>query len=115
MNYITVRHLPRDLFRDMSCTFNDDKRLEIAKEALRNNNYVRVADLVLGGSLSDIKNQAYELTNSIDRPWYMNRDIQVSEQAQAGVRSTSVGDIIQVAGESYMVAGCGFKHIDLED
>ena len=114
MAYITVRHLTREDFRDMGCIFDDDKRLAYAREVLKNNNYERVADMNLGGSSSTILEDAYRLTNSIDTAWYENVDLLVAEGFQDGCRSTSVGDIVQLAGESYMVAGCGFRHIDME-
>jgi len=114
MAYVTVRHLDDKDFGNMCCKFDDTKRLEYAKEVLRNNNYKRVSDIVLSGSLGAILNEAYFLTNSVDFAWYENTDIDVKKRASKGCRSTSIGDIIQVAGESYMVASVGFKHIDLE-
>ena len=68
----------------------------------------------MGGTLNKVLNQAYELTNSIDTSWFKNVDIWVSEKAQKGCRSTSVGDVIVVNDAPYMVAGCGFTYIGEE-
>ncbi len=111
MAYVTVRQLNDEDFRRMNDTFGSENQIELAKEVLKRNDYIRVADMVLGGSLQDIRNEAYELTNSIYDVWYSNKDIQVAEQASKGCRSTSTGDIIQVAGESYMVASIGFVYL----
>jgi len=69
--------------------------------------------MVLGGSISSICEDAYKLTNSIQHPWYKNTDIQVNENVQNGCRSTSIGDVIQIAGESYVVMSIGFKHLNI--
>lgn len=114
MAYVTVRQLNDKDSREMSCIFDDDKRLAYATEVFFNNDYRRVADLQLGGPLGGVLNEAYYLTNSVDTAWYetTREDIQVEEIVKKGCRSTSVGDIIQVAGETYMVAGSGFRHIE---
>ena len=111
---LTIRHLPQDLFREMSCTFDEQKRSEIATDALKHNQYIRVAELELNETYDkDIHGSpllvAFEATNSIDSPWYF-QDI-ATEQASKGCRSTSVGDIVQLQGKSYMVANCGFLEI----
>lgn len=114
MAYITVRHLNSEDRREMDDIYSDDKRLEYATKVFKDNRYERVADLVLGGSSGAILNEAYFLTNSVERAWYENEDIMVDEKAQEGCRSTSIGDIIQILGETYMVAGTGFKYIEVD-
>ncbi|MCK5535400.1 MAG: hypothetical protein KAI79_01160 [Bacteroidales bacterium] len=111
MAYVTVRHLPQNEFGTMNCKFNDEDRYNFAQECLNNNNYIRVADLVLSGYPDDICNEAYHLTNSIDNAWYENPDIQISESASKGCRSTSIGDIIQIAGITYLVQSVGFQEM----
>ena len=116
MARVIVRHLEGkdgELRRDMCCIYDDDRRLEYATEALKRRLYTTVADLELGGSLTSILDEAWRLTNSVDEAWYENTDILMDEATRKGCRSSSVGDVIEVAGESYMVAGFGFKHIDL--
>jgi hypothetical protein len=109
---ITIRHLPRETYRDMSCIYDDEQRARFAKEELKNNNYIRVADIeLIDENIDKSLSLAYELTNSIDSAWYDNADIDVANNAKEGCRSTSVGDIIQIQGKSYMVAGCGFIEI----
>jgi hypothetical protein len=105
---VTVRHIQST--REMNSTFDDNKRLEIAKDALRHNQYIRVAEFEADENEKPLS-LAYELTNSIDFPWYERTNINVSLHAREGCRSTSVGDIIQVQGRSYMVAGIGFIEI----
>jgi len=109
---VTVRHLPREAYRDISCIYDEGERLVFAKDQLKHNNYIRVADIeIKTHSINKALNLAFEVTNSIDVPWYLADDIDVAESAQEGCRSTSVGDIIQILGISYMVAGCGFTEI----
>ena len=112
MATVTVRHLNSNDRREMDDIYSDNKRLEYATKIFKDNRYERVADLELGGSLGAILNESYYFTNSIESVWYENEDIQVAEGFEEGCRSTSIGDIIQIAGESYMVAGDGFKYME---
>ena len=108
---VTIRHLPREAYRDMRGIYDEDERLVFAKDQLTHNNYVRVAEFEVGKDIDNKLSLAYELTNSIQNAWYENPNINVSEEAKDGCRSTSIGDLIQIDGRSYMVAGCGFTEI----
>ena len=112
MAYVTVRHMNDEDFRNISCMFNREEIIQYTKTAFKNNRYERVADLVLEGKLSNILEEAFRLTNSITFPWYQNADIQTNLKYNDGYRSTSIGDIIQVNGESYIVMPMGFEHIE---
>ena len=107
---VTIRHLPKEAYRDMSCIYNEDERVAFAKDQLIHNNYLRVAEFYADEDEKYLS-IAYELTNSIQTPWYESPYLQVANSAKEGCRSTSIGDIIQVEGRSYMVAGCGFTEI----
>ncbi len=113
---LTVRHLTKEATRDISCIFEDDKRLEFAQDQLKHNNYIRVADIEGRHAVESIDvwlEEAYKLTNSIDSAWYETNSsfVDVSVEALKGCRSTSIGDIVQIQGVSYMVASCGFLQI----
>ncbi len=113
MARVIVKHLSDDKFRDINCVGADEARLELALKFYKEAHYKTVCNLELGGTLSSVLDQAYMLTNSIDSAWYENSDILVEENASKGCRSTSIGDIIIVAHEVYVVVGAGFKHLDL--
>lgn len=60
--------------------------------------------------------EAFELTNTIHAPWFLNKDARLRMLVKGGVRSTSVGDILEVAGaasglSSWKVAPFGFDQI----
>jgi len=107
---VTIRHLSREAYRDMSCIYDEDERLTFAKDVLKNNNYIRVAEFQ-ADEQEDILNIAYELTNSIDAPWVESSWLQVANHAKDGCRNTSIGDLIQINGRNFMVAGNGFTEI----
>lgn len=51
---------------------------------------------------------AFELTNHIDAPWQSNADVAARSNRE---RSTSVGDLMEVAGKLWRVAPCGFERM----
>ena len=110
---VTIRHLPREAYRDMSCIYDENERLQFAKEQLKNNNYVRVAEFepLNDSSIDELLSIAYEITNSLQESWYLSGETVVSEIAKGGCRSTSVGDIIQIRGASFMVDSFGFTEL----
>jgi hypothetical protein len=115
MAFITVRHLEGEARRDMVCTYDDEQMLKIARDAFKDNQYVRVADMEKEGQLLELLESAFTTTNSIDSLWYKNLNIDVEENAKKGCRSTSVGDIVQINGDSYLVCGAGWIHLDSGD
>ena len=109
---VTVRQLVRkELYRDMTCIFDDDKRLSFVKEHFNSKNYIKVAEIELVDNVERPLSLGFELTNSIENSWYKNPYIKATPYAKEGCRSTSVGDVIQMQGKSFMVAGCGFTEI----
>jgi len=99
----------QELRRDVSC-YRGEK---LAKIVLKNKDKLKtVASYQAGGRLSECLEEAFRLTNSVDRAWYENPEISVSEYAKGGCRSTSVGDVIEIAGVQYMVDGYGFICLD---
>lgn len=105
---ITIKHANYDdrEFRDLISVYRDDKLKDIVKDNL--DKYKTVASPMLGGSLNDILNDSYRITNSVMEAWYSNEEANPTEEAAQGCRSTSVGDIIIVHGERYLVNGAGF-------
>jgi len=57
--------------------------------------------------------RAYQLTNNIDDSWTKNTGVTAQGQAAArgGARSTSVADVIEIAGERFEVSPMGFTLI----
>ena len=112
--FITVKHLPKEYKRDMSCIYDDKEIESFIKEVIKNNDMIRVADIVSSNNITDIDyilEQAFRLTNSIESSWYLNKDIDVADIAKDGCRSTSKGDIIMVDGETYIVTTYGFTKL----
>lgn len=69
-------------------------------------NYTNVADVQ-----TNDKSEAWELTNTIDAPWYEGNRVLVSTKTP---RSTSVGDIMEVWDTKhrfYLVARMGFHEV----
>lgn len=99
-----------ELRRDMSCYRGED----LAKLVLANlDKYKVVADVpMVSGGIDANLDEAYRLTNYGGQDWFRNPNIYVAELAQKGCRSTSIGDIIEFAGVTYMVDGYGFLCLD---
>lgn len=56
--------------------------------------------------------EAFERTNSLDCPWQENEDVTIAPSGERA-RSTSVGDVMQLADGTYMlVAPVGFEPCD---
>ena len=110
---VTVRHLTREDYREASCLYDDEELLEFVKGVVRNNNAITVADMeILNNSENGMLSEAFENTNSITGPWYLNNNVTPSDIARGGCRSTSAGDIIQIRGVMFMVARFGFKKLE---
>ena len=56
---------------------------------------------------TDDLDEAYRLTNHIDKPWYENTEVQTIRKS----RSTSVGDFMELNGAWYAVAPMGFDKV----
>lgn len=60
---------------------------------------------------TDLLEQAYMLTNNVDKDWWLNNEVQAKFNAK-GCRSTSVGDIIvDNEGYKHLVATVGFHRV----
>jgi hypothetical protein len=57
--------------------------------------------------------QAFELTNHIDKPYWENPD--VAMLTMRNQRSTSVGDLIRVEKQYYLVAPVGFTKVNVQE
>ena len=98
---IKVFHTPRELFREVSCLFTEEKQKKFAEENFRF--YKEVAHV----DTEDL-GVAWEKTNTIDDGWWNNPEIKFGVQT----RSTSVGDVMQVGEDYYVAAGFGFVQLD---
>lgn len=54
--------------------------------------------------------QAYHLTNTIDRYWWENQDV---HPVVTKTRSTSVGDVLCIRGVYFVVASFGFDKVEI--
>lgn len=70
--------------------------------------FVKVAD-VDTDSLED----AFALTNHIDRPWSENGRVEPAGDGKW--RSTSVGDLLRVDGQVFSVSPVGFSEVSISD
>lgn len=83
-------------------TFSPDRD----KPALWPHHFSHVADVI-----SDEPEAAFELTNTIHRPWWENDDVTWTPEvaAKGGARSTSVGDVLELPdGNLLLVKATGF-------
>lgn len=107
---VTVRHLSKDTFLKVNNIYDTKELVEVVEDQLRHNNLIRVADIETNEEdLEKVLNEAYGLTNSIDEAWYENKNISIPDITRDSCRSTSIGDVIQIFGDSYMVDRVGFK------
>lgn len=80
-----------------------------AAQAYTEDAFVHVADVEVGDlELSAALEKAYFLTNSIDSHWSENVGVQAIGEL---TRSTSVGDIVELAGKKHAVARMGFTEL----
>ena len=98
MTTITVFHIDRCMFGRV---FTDVDARSCWQAGL----YEKVAVIECTG-----KEHAYMLTQNLDGPWYKNEEV---EAPQKPMRSTSVGDLICVPGEGYLLCkSVGWQHVD---
>jgi len=114
---VTIKHLPREAQSGVDDIYNDLELEGFVEMAIRNNDMIRVADMELPEEYDEATSEnvldiAFRLTNSIDYPWYLNKDLNVTEDAKEGCRSTSKGDIIMINGITYIVSSYGFIRMD---
>ena len=55
----------------------------------------------------------FEVTNSIDCFWGENEGVDLYGNAVNGCRSTSVGDLVMIDNQAYVVAFAGFEAVNL--
>lgn len=71
--------------------------------------YSLVADVVVeDGEIMEMLEYAFRTTNSIECAWIENANVRTALPA---CRSTSPGDVIEVAGDRYKVAACGWAKL----
>lgn len=56
-------------------------------------------------------NLAYQFTNHITCSWWKNPGVEVVSDKYPDIRSTSMGDLLEMDGKFYVVAGCGFNEV----
>lgn len=106
---ITVYHADRNIFRDSIC-FGEGDAVYTSVTALLNfaeGHYTKVATV----AINDL-DVVYELTNSIDSPWYESMRVTgAGELFGTAHRSSSVGDIFKLGDDLYIVSAMGFTKL----
>lgn len=95
--------------------FSNLKLVSLAQEFWNARRYTKVASIQLARGMKGLTNKlnyAVRLTTSGDIKWWKNRYI-TSYFIADGCRNTSVGDVIEIDGEFYVVLSVGFE--DLTD
>ena len=98
---VTIYHNTN--FIDFRYMFGTPEEMKAGIAALKPEELVKVAEVE-----TDDLDVAYRQTNHIDTAWYENADV-VAYNRDA--RSTSVGDVLELNGERYVVAVAGFLKI----
>ena len=62
---------------------------------------------------TDDLDEAFRLTNNITHLWVINKGVKAVEGVQH--RSTSVGDLLEWNGKSYVVESVGFRELTSEE
>ena len=96
---ISVYHI--DSFKDSISSYFEVENLTIDMSK-----YTKVAHVE-----SDSLDKAYELTNNISSSWTENENVRSLKGSR--VRSTSVGDVMELNGVFYIVASIGFSKINI--
>jgi len=107
---VTVRHLPREQFGEMMCIYNEKERFDFAMDQLKHNNYIKVCDIDIQKGENPYET-AFSITQNLSNAWYLDSRIEVANEFKDGCRSTSVGDIIQIRGASFMVDAFGYTEL----
>jgi len=111
--FVTVRHYSDNFRRDINGS-SDTELLDIARDCFNNNNYIKVADLEIeSNNFNNILETTFNLTNSIETAWYKSTDERFIDICleDKGLRSTRVGDLIQINGKNFVVTSYGFDEI----
>jgi hypothetical protein len=106
---LKVKHSNRVVQREFSFCEDSTAELKLVNDNI--DEYVTVANTyVMVDAITNVTRTLEVLfydTNSIDENWYETLPF-VTEEAQKGCRSTSVGDVISIGSESWIVASCGW-------
>lgn len=102
---VKVYHADHELFREACCALDENLITDFLPDR-----FTLVAELGIRDTVSpeDALDIAFEYTNSIDRHWSENKGVRAIGEK---TRSTSVGDVVEVDGSKFVVAGIGFKPI----
>jgi hypothetical protein len=68
--------------------------------------YTKVAEIA-----ADDLEDAFRMTNSIDRPWWQVADVALMTGGRVGARSSSVGDVFEIEGVANRIASDGFEEV----
>jgi len=68
--------------------------------------YTKVAEIA-----ADDLEDAFRMTNSIDRTWWEVADVVLMTGGRVGARSSSVGDVFEIDGVGHRIASIGFEAV----
>ncbi len=99
-------------FRELIKHPRDWEGQHAALDAQKNAQWPKDYDHVATVECNDLE-VAFELTNSIEYGWWVNKGVTTHGNAGGGCRSTSVGDVVILDnGETWKCAGCGWDRIE---
>ena len=97
---------------DFSLLRTSKEKIEFTSNLIKQDSFDTVAIITSSGTISDILAEAWRLTNTIDEPWFKNQNISVAEKYQNSCRSSSIGDIIVIGNDTYIIDTIGFISIN---
>jgi len=114
--FVTIRHLPQKELDNLN-GLSEMEKVQKAKEYFRNNEYIKVADVEMDSNkLQEILDEAVTISTSQEKPWYTKRIPglfihNLEEKNKLGCRDTTIGDLIQINGKTFVVLANSFKDI----
>ena len=95
-------------------TFSNQKVVSLVRDLWNDRRHTKVADVPLPSELIATEERlsyAFKVTNTLASDWWKNKTLTTYFVAD-GCRSTSVGDVIEIEGQLYVVCPVGFEEID---
>lgn len=102
--------------REMRLTITCDGQIGAIMRAMIDGKYDHVANLSVNRvDAEDALEVAYMMTQNIESAWIHNEGVFATSEVleRGGCKSSSVGDVFEIKGKFYAVAGVGFEELTL--
>jgi len=110
MKTVKVYHYDWMIRDEDSIEYRFNPNSQFATLAWEAGNFIHVADVNVNGvNVDAMLEQAFHDTNTINCPWIENSNVTPMKGPQ---RSTSVGDIMELDGDKYLVMDIGFMYME---